>query len=133
VPYREDFFRTAADPSNLYFGASCNAMEYLANLKGYVMLGSNRAGSNLFFVRADQASGFVSRLTDTSPRASKVCEARDNSGQLKLTGGIARTELIAECPVVNVKTGKTASVGSFGRLFSERWVNSLGAANWKKD
>lgn len=133
VPYRDDFFRTAADPSNLYFGASCKAIEHLAKLKGYVMLGSNRTGSNLFFARADRAFELISRIADTSPRASKVREARDSSGQLTLLGGIARTELIAECPVVNVKTGETGSLVSFGALFSERWLGSLGAANCEKD
>jgi hypothetical protein len=133
IPYREDFFRTAADPANLYYGASCKAIEHLASLKGYVMLGSNRTGSNLFFVRSDRAFGFTSRVADTSPRASKVREARDISGQLTLLGGIARTELIAECPVVNVKTGKTGSLGSFGSLFSERWLDSLGVLKCEKD
>lgn len=123
VPYREDFFRTSADPSNLYYGASCKAIEYLANQKGYIMLGSNRAGSNLFFVRADRATNFISRIADTYPRASKVREARDTLGQLMLLSGLARTEMIAECNVVNVKTGKIDSLGSFDSLFSERWMD----------
>ena len=40
MPYQADFERTAADPSNLYFGASCKAFAHLAAAKGYVVLGS---------------------------------------------------------------------------------------------
>lgn len=121
IPYRDDFLRTAADASNLYYGASCQALTYLAGLKGYLPLGSNRTGSNLFFARSDFAEPLLKRLSDTSPRACRAREARGPSGELTLIGGLARTALIADKIVVDVTDGRTGPLHSFGDLFSERW------------
>lgn len=121
IPYQEDFFRTNADPSNLYYGASCQALAHLAAQKGYVMLGSNRIGSNLFFARADRAESLLERLLDTSPRACRVREGRGPSGQLSLTSGLDRTALLKDGLMVDVTNGRTGPLHSFGELFSERW------------
>ena len=53
VPYDQKFQRTAAHHSNLYWGASICALAHLGELKGYVLVGSNSAGNNVFFVRGD--------------------------------------------------------------------------------
>ena len=53
VPYRADFDRSRAHYSNLYWGASLAAMTYLAESKGYVLVGTNSAGNNAFYVRRD--------------------------------------------------------------------------------
>lgn len=125
VPYRDDFFRTAAHPSNLYFGASCRAFEHLASLKGYVMLGSNLAGNNLFFARADRAPSLLSRIGDTAARPSRFRECRNSDGQLALLGGTARANIVINLPVVDVQSGKQGSLRSFGALFSSRWVAQI--------
>jgi hypothetical protein len=128
IPYRPDFVRTAADHTNLYYGASCKAMTHLAGQKGYVLLGSNRTGSNLFFARADRAERLLKRLSDTSPRPCRVREARDRSGELSLTGGLARSQLIADRTVVNVMTGTAGPLHSFGELFSKDWRATLASS-----
>ena len=58
VPYWEDFDRTAAHYSNLYYGCSIGALHHLATSKGYILLGSNIWGHNAFFVRSDIAGPF---------------------------------------------------------------------------
>ena len=58
VPYKQDFSRTAAHYSNLYYGASLSAQHSLATKKGYVLVGSNVFGHNAFFVRSDIAGDF---------------------------------------------------------------------------
>ena len=50
VPYDKNFDRTKAHYSNLFFGASLPALNYLASKKGYSLVGSNIAGTNAFFV-----------------------------------------------------------------------------------
>src|SRR5208282_419804 len=46
VPYKEDFDRTSAHYSNLYYGASLGALQHLAHKKGYLLVGSNVLGHN---------------------------------------------------------------------------------------
>ncbi len=125
VPYRADFARTSAHPSNLYFGASSKAFEHLAAAKGYVVLGSNRAGNNLFMARADIASALADRIADHRPRASRFREARDAEGRLTYLGGLARTERIATLPVVDVASGNQAPLGQFGALFGADWLAAM--------
>ena len=55
VPYRNNFQRTKAHFSNLYFGASLPALIDLAQRKGYVFAGTNSNGCNAFFICNEQA------------------------------------------------------------------------------
>jgi len=51
VPYQEDFNRNINKKySKVYYGASIKALVNLADSKGYLFLGSNSNGNNLFFV-----------------------------------------------------------------------------------
>jgi hypothetical protein len=125
VPYRADFARTAADPSNLYFGASCKAFEHLAAAKGYVVLGSNRAGNNLFMARADIAAELAERIADHRPRPSRFREARGGDGRLAYLGGLARTERITALPVVDVTSGQQRPLGQQGSLYSPGWLAAM--------
>src|SRR5207247_4732381 len=53
IPYDPAFDRTRARPSNLYWGASLAAVAMAADQKGLLLVGSNSAGNNAFFVRRD--------------------------------------------------------------------------------
>jgi hypothetical protein len=125
VPYRADFVRTAADPSNLYYGASVKAIAQLAAAKGYVVLGSNRAGNNLFLAREDVAAGLAGRIADRRARPSRFREARDAGGRLTHLAGLARSEHITGLPVVDVGSGREAPLGEFGALFSAEWLAAM--------
>ena len=49
VPYKENFSRTKAHYSNLFWGASIEAFKFLAAQKGYEFFSTNSAGNNLFY------------------------------------------------------------------------------------
>lgn len=54
IPYDPNFNRSRAHKSNLYYGASLKAFEYLLFDKGYKLVGTNSAGNNAFFVKEDK-------------------------------------------------------------------------------
>jgi len=111
VPYKEDFARTAAHYSNLYYGSSLGALHYLAEKKCYLLLGSNTWGHNAFFVRADIAGEFHARDLPDAYVKSKFRESRDSAGKLSYIRGYDRIELIKHLPVVQVVTGETGKLG----------------------
>jgi len=82
IPYTKNFKRTEAHFSNLYFGASLNALCLLAKEKGYKFVGSNSAGNNAFFVRHDIAENLPIRSCRDGYLESKFREGRDETGKL---------------------------------------------------
>ncbi len=126
IPYDPAFQRTRAHHSNLYYGTSIQALKHLAAEKGYSLLGTNTAGNNAFFARNDVYAKVGPMIRNTSPRPSRFREARDADSRLLYTRGRERSALITHLPVVNVQSGETAPLGSFGDLYSNDWRNSLG-------
>ena len=111
VPYDETFDRSSKHFSNLYFGASLAALTYLAEKKGYSLVGTNSAGINAFFVRNDLMSHKLKRMNaEEAFTVSKVRESRAQSGQLSLARGAAKLELIKGLPVLNVVTGEVEEI-----------------------
>lgn len=110
VPYVQDFSRTAAHHSNLYYGASLGALHHLARKKGYILLGSNIWGHNAFFAREDIAAGFQGLDPQEAYVESKFREARDASGKLTYLRGPDRIRVIEQLPVVNVASGREGSL-----------------------
>lgn len=105
VPYRPDFFRTKAHYSNLYFGASLPALNYLAEKKGYALVGGNSAGCNAFFVRQDLLNDIVRKVSVAEAyRPSNYRESRNFHGQLDWLAGEERSRAIRGLPVLNVET-----------------------------
>lgn len=82
IPYRNDFFRTKAHFSNLYFGASLTALESLAKKKGYTFFGCTSAGNDAFFIRNDMTNLLKSEIDKASYVYSKARESRDENGNL---------------------------------------------------
>ncbi|HXO04699.1 MAG TPA: hypothetical protein VN884_03595 [Candidatus Sulfotelmatobacter sp.] len=113
VPYRDDFNRTSAHHSNLYYGSSLAALHSLGTKKGYILVGSNCWGHNAFFVRSDVAGDFKSLEPQEVYVTSKFREARDSSGHLTYTRGDDRIKLIEHLPVVNVETGEVKPLRHF--------------------
>lgn len=70
IPYPEARVQPLHEPGPWqgtdYFGASLGALEYLANRKGYVLVHTDLAGVNAFFVRADRAGGLP--INEAVPR-----------------------------------------------------------------
>jgi hypothetical protein len=105
VPYDPDFSLTKKHYSNLYWGASLSAMTFIANRKGYSLVGTNSNSCNAFFVREDLLNEKVTVLTaEQAFLPSKVRESRDTQGSLSYLAGADRLKAIRGLRVVNVET-----------------------------
>ncbi|MFT5285144.1 MAG: hypothetical protein ACI8TQ_001306 [Planctomycetota bacterium] len=111
VPYKPDFVRGQAHPSMLYCGASLAAQCHLAESRGYVLVGSNSAGNNAFFVRKDVLGDLRPMTAAEAWVESSFRESRDSKGRLTWVTGLDRLELIAKEDLVDVRTGETLKVG----------------------
>ena len=82
IPYDNNFVREKKHHSNIYYGASISALDFLAKKKGYSLVGSNLAGNNVFFVRNDLMTDTKALTPKEAYRVSQFREARDESGSL---------------------------------------------------
>ena len=107
IPYRPDFNRTKAHYSNLFFGASLKAMNYISEKKGYSLVATNNAGNNAYFIRNDLINSKVKPLDiDEAYHYSKFRESRDSKGTFSLISGDDRLKLLKGLKVENVITGQ---------------------------
>ncbi|MCS5489170.1 FkbM family methyltransferase [Algoriphagus limi] len=107
TPYRPDFYRTKAHFSNLYFGASLPALDYLADKKGYSLIGGNLAGNNAYFVRKDLLNSKISACSlEEAFQESQFMESRDENSQLTFLRGEQRIKEIQGLDVINVISGQ---------------------------
>lgn len=121
VPYRRDFDRTRAHPSNLFFGASLPALIDLGRSKGYRFIGTTSSGGNAFFVREDRAEQVVGCLDQIRGFPSKFREARDVAGNLVFARAEERLRLIRDLDVHDFDVGSTMSLASYENLYSDAW------------
>ncbi|HTF81924.1 MAG TPA: hypothetical protein VL947_09370 [Cytophagales bacterium] len=104
VPYSHDFVAAKAHYSHLYFGASLQALIYLAEKKGYYFVGNNSNGSNAFFVRKDKIGNLKITTSNESFVEPLFRSSRHEDGTLSYLSGDERLQLIKGLPVVNVET-----------------------------
>jgi hypothetical protein len=105
IPYDQDFFRTRKHYSNLYWGASLSAITFLANRKGYSLVGTNSSGCNAFFVRDDLLNEKVKVLTaEQAFSSSTIRQSRNKQGNLSYLAREDRLKAIRGLRVVNVET-----------------------------
>jgi glycosyltransferase involved in cell wall biosynthesis len=81
VPYDSNFDRYAHSSTGLYAGASFSAILSLGNKKGYVLVGTNSGGNNMFFMLKEEASR-RGILEDTTFRKASFRESRNEAGEL---------------------------------------------------
>lgn len=110
IPYEEKFVRTDKHYSNLFFGASISALTDLANKKGYSLVGSNKFGNNLFFVRKDYQLIESQVLPAKAYVKSKFKESRDEKGCLTYLSHEEGLKLIGENEVINLETGNLVKI-----------------------
>lgn len=115
IPYDPSFQRTRAHYSNLYFGASLLALTQLAERKGYVLVGSNSAGNNAYFVRRDRLGPLRQVSAAEGYVYSTIRESIDESGRPTFVGGNARQELIRDMPVVDIGDNQVIRVGDIAK------------------
>ncbi|TMJ17511.1 MAG: hypothetical protein E6G92_14460 [Alphaproteobacteria bacterium] len=117
VPYDAAFFRTSAHHSNIYYGASLGAFDWLARRRGYSLVGGNSAGSNAFFVRDDLLNDVVRPASiGATFRPTPFREARDRSGALTFPRESERRAIIADMPLEDVTNGSMLTVADLDRI-----------------
>lgn len=121
VPYAPGFIRKHAHYSNLYYGLSIRAAQQLASERGYTLVGTNRAGSNAFFVRNDRADEILKRIDIVQDRPSRFRESRGSGSELSFVSPLRRIAVVTDMPVVNVSTNSQLQLGQAGELYSPRW------------
>jgi hypothetical protein len=111
IPYQADFNRSNGHYSNLYWGASLSAMTMAAEKKGYILVGTNKAGCNAFYVRKDLMNEKLEALTaEAAFTQSSYRESRDHNGQLNYIASDKRLEVIRGLPVLNVQTNSIETI-----------------------
>lgn len=107
VPYDPNFCRTEKHYSNLYWGASIKALDYIANKKGYSLVGCNLAGNNAYFVRKDLLNNKIKlKSVNEAYIESKYRESRNEDGSLSYLRADERLQAIKGLEVINVETNQ---------------------------
>jgi len=106
IPYNEEFYRTKAHYSNLYWGTSLKALCRLAKSKGYIFLGSNSSGNNAYFVRKDRKGGLKEVSVSAGYVEARYRESRDRNGNLTYLSGKDRLKEIKNMKVYDVESNK---------------------------
>lgn len=110
IPYDRSFQRTKAHYSNLYFGASINALDYLARKKGYSLVYANSAGCNAFFVRDDVRGKLHVCPPHSAYVKAQFRESRDINGNLLYLGFSEALRMIEELPLYDLDTNAIINV-----------------------
>lgn len=110
VPYDASFVREKKHFSNIYYGASISALDFLAKKKGYSLVGSNMAGNNIFFIRNDLITNLDKMAPEEAYRVSQFRESRDENGILTFNNIEHNLELISDLEVINVETQESVKI-----------------------
>jgi hypothetical protein len=109
VPYRPDFRRESAHWSNIYWGASLAAFQHLLSARGYAFVGTNRAGSNAFFVAAAHAARIPELVESVTSWPCRFRETREQDGRVAYRRYAEMSNVIGDLPLIRVDTGQTVS------------------------
>jgi len=117
IPYDENFIRSKAHYSNLYWGCSLKALDYMAKKKGYSFFGCNSSGNNAYFIRDDYLSENISKIsTDDGYVDPKFRESRNKNKKLSFLNEKERLVVIKNLPLTNVVTGETSTINEIFKL-----------------
>jgi hypothetical protein len=125
VPYRPDFQRMDAHFSGQYFGCSLAAARMLCERRGYSFVGTNTNGVNAFFVRNDIAAPVLDSLAEIRAWAPRHRDSRNVAGQLDFVRGVARRDLVADMPVVDLATGRLVALSELYPLYSDNFLEDF--------
>jgi hypothetical protein len=113
IPYEEQFTRSDAHFSTLYFGASLKALCILAKKKGYAFVGSNSSGCNAFFVRQDKLGEIPELTPELGYVKFKFRQARDQSGNMTYLSFEDSIKLIQDMPVYDIESDRLAKIEDY--------------------
>lgn len=110
IPYEENFVRTDAHYSNLYWGASLAAYAALGKRKGYKLVCTNQMGHNAFFVRDDIETSLKEVTVEAAYRKMMYRESRDEQGRLTYLSQEEGLKLIGEKEIVDITSGTVKKI-----------------------
>ena len=110
VPYDSQFVREEKHNSNIYYGASISALDFLGKKKGYSLVGSNKAGNNIFFIRNDLTSNFNILAPEDAYQVSQFRESRDENGKLTFNNIKDNLKAISDLEMINVETQESIKI-----------------------
>ena len=103
IPYDENFVRSRAHYSHIYYGASLKALWILAQEKGYDLVCCNSYGNNAFWVRKDLRPPALPALTcEEAYCARQFREARDPEGHPTFLNLEEEKKILATLPLVEI-------------------------------
>ena len=129
IPYEENFQRSQAHHSLLYFGASVQALVLLGKRKGYTCVGTSSSGCNAFFIRNDLVKNITAVLEKTYIFPCKAREARDKNSNMLYIDGVKGNDIISHTPVIEILeagSSKTSIIKNKNNLFSKEWLSGHG-------
>ena len=106
VPYDPKFYRTKKHYSNLYWGASINALRSLLTKQDYTLVGTGMQGGNAYFIKNSLMTDRL-RILAKNPFCFNFNwrESRDINGNLNFLRAELRYKEIKGMNVLNVETG----------------------------
>lgn len=110
VPYDPEFVRLKKHPSGMYWGASLDAFRHLLEQRNYVFVGTNKAGTNAFFVAGEHGDAVLSSLDEVKSWPCRMREVRNADGSLSLTTYRESIYHILDLPLVDVSTNANLMV-----------------------
>ncbi len=116
IPYRQNFSKSKAHYSSLYYGSSLAALCVLAEKKGYDFIGTTSAGVNAFFVRKDCSAPFIKHSALSGFHESANRDSKNKNGTLSFLPHQQRLQEIKEMPLVNVQTKEVKSIKEWYQL-----------------
>lgn len=124
VPYDSKFQRTQYSNTNLYFGASIQALISLAEMKGYEFIGTNSNGCNAFFVDKDYSNVVTGKISNKYLFPSKFREARNEKNELLFISDVERLQLINHLDIYNLDSNKVEKIKDLKDMYSKNWMNN---------
>lgn len=109
IPYKDDFYRTNAHYSNLYWGASLGAFEYIAKKRGYKLVCINNLGNNAFFVK-ENATDLPELTIEQAWRTALYRESRNQDGELTFLSFDEGRKLLSDLPIIDVVSGEEKTI-----------------------
>lgn len=110
IPYEINFSRTKKHYSNLYWGASLNALNSLANDKGYFLVGCNSNGNNAFFVHSRHRNQIAAKTVEEAYRPALFRESRNEKNELTLLDAVESKKLIGHLKVWDLEKNQLVRI-----------------------
>ncbi len=125
IPYEEDFVRNEKHYSNLYFGASIQALISMLKNKDYFFLGTCSTGINAFFVKNELSPYFEKNIRHKKMFPSLVREGLNADGKLTFEDLLEGKKKIDSLEVFDFEKKEVKKFFEYKNLYSSFWKESF--------